>query len=361
MHFAVRSIVMAALVLRMTAPSLFADRIVLVAGGGEGGDNLPATQARLNTPFGVDFDLAGNMFIVEMAGGERVRRVDSLGILTTIAGTGEKGGTGDGGPALQARFNGMHSLAVMPSGDVLVTDTWNNRVRKINPKTRVVSALAGTGEKGFSGDKGPASEARFGGVYCAALDATGESLFLADLDNRRIRLVHLKTGRVETVAGNGLRGVPGDGADPLASPLVDPRAVAVDSKGRIYILERSGHALRVVETDGRIYTAAGTGEKGLTGDGGDARQATFSGPKHLCLDRDDNVIIADTDNHVIRKYIAREKKIVRVAGTGRQGTAAIGLPPEQAEFNQPHGVCVHRDGTLYIVDSLNNRVLKIER
>jgi DNA-binding beta-propeller fold protein YncE len=352
---------LAALLLRITSPSLLADKIVLVAGGGDGGDNLPATQARLNTPFGVDFDQAGNMFIVEMAGGERVRRVDALGLLTTIAGTGEKGGTGDGGPALQARFNGMHSLALAPDGDIFVTDTWNNRVRKINAKTRVVSAFAGTGEKGFSGDGGRATEARFGGVFCAAFDAKGENLLLADLDNRRIRLVHLKTGLVKTVAGNGQRGVPVDGADPLASPLLDPRAVASDSKGRIYILERSGHALRVVETDGKIYTVAGSGKKGLSGDGGDARQATLSGPKHLCVDRDDNVIIADTDNHVIRKYLPREKKIVRVAGTGHQGSAGVGRPAEQAEFNQPHGVCVHRDGTLYIADSLNNRVLKIER
>jgi hypothetical protein len=360
-HFDARIIALAAFVLRISAPTSFADTLLLVAGGGNGGDNSPAKQARLNTPFGLDFDKAGNMFIVEMAGGERVRQVDTLGLLTTIAGTGEKGGSGDGGSALQAQFNGMHSLALAPNDDIFVTDTWNNRVRKINAKSRVISAFAGTGEKGFSGDGGPATEARFGGIYCAAFDARGENLFLADLDNRRIRLVHLKTGLLRTIAGNGQRGVPVDGADPISAPLVDPRAIAVDSKNRIYILERSGHALRMVDTDGKIYTVAGSGKKGLSGDGGDARQATLNGPKHLCVDRDDNVIIADTDNHAIRKYLAREKKIVRVAGTGQQGSAGVGGPPEKAELNQPHGVCVHRDGVLYIVDSLNNRVLKIDR
>src|SRR5262249_36885915 len=127
----------------------------------------------------------------------------------------------------------------------------------------------------------------------------------------------------------------------------------------VYILERSGHALRAVGPDGRIRTVAGTGKPGLTGDGGDARSATLNGPKHLCVDREGNVLIADTENHCIRKYLPREGKIVRVAGTGKKGLAGVGGPPEQVELNQPHGVTVHPDGTLYIADSSNNRVLKI--
>jgi len=143
------------------------------------------------------------------------------------------------------------------------------------------------------------------------------------------------------------------------SPLVDPRAVAADGKGNIYILERSGHALRFVDRQGQIRTVVGTGEKGESGDGGEARQATLNGPKHLCLDLEGNVIVADTENHLIRKYLPKEHRIVRVAGSGKKGTAGLGGSPELAELNQPHGVYVHRDGTLYIADSSNNRVLKI--
>jgi sugar lactone lactonase YvrE len=337
-----------------------AERLVLVAGGGNGADGIPALQARLQGPFGVGFDPRGNLFIVEMPG-QRVRKVDGQGVLTTFAGTGQKGTSGDGGPATKAEFNGMHSLVVAGNGDLYVADTWNNRVRRIGAKTGVVSVFAGTGQKGFSGDGGPAAQAQFGGIYCLALDPRGERLYLADLDNHRIRRVDLKTGAVSTVAGNGQRGVPPDGAEARSAPLVDPRAVAVDAQGNVYILERSGHALRVVDAGGKVRTLVGTGKAGATGDGGDGRQATLNGPKHLCLDLEGNVIIADTENHLVRKYLPHEGKIVRLAGTGKKGSAGVGGPPLEADLNQPHGVYVHRSGDLYIADSSNNRVLKIER
>jgi sugar lactone lactonase YvrE len=340
-------------------PSARADKLVLVAGGTEV-ENVPATRARLEGPFGVDFDGKGNLYIVEMVG-QRLLKVDGNGNLTVAAGTGRKGNGGDDGPPRKAEFNGMHSLAVAANGDVYLADTWNNRVRRIDNKTGLVSAFAGTGEKGFGGDGGPALKAQFGGVYCVALDPKGEHLYLADLDNRRIRAVDLKTGTVRTVAGNGQKGVPEDGAEATKAPLVDPRAVAVDAKGNVYILERSGHALRVADSGGKIRTVAGTGRAGSAGDGGDARKATLNGPKHLCIDRDGSVVIADTENHLIRRYLPDTGKIVRVAGTGKKGTAGVGGPPKQAELSQPHGVFVHPSGELYIADSSNNRVLKIER
>jgi sugar lactone lactonase YvrE len=293
--------------------------------------------------------------------GERVGKVDAKGVVTTFAGTGKKGDVGDGGPAAKAEFNWMHHFVVTPDGNFLLADTWNNRIRIIDGKTGVIATLAGTGEKGYSGDGGPADKAQFGGVYCLALDPKGERLYLADLDNRRIRMIDLKTRTVATVAGNGQKGVPEDGADAVKAPLTDPRAVAVDGKGNLYILERGGHALRVVDAGGKIRTVVGTGKSGATGDGGPARLATLNGPKHLCVDRDGNVLIADTENHLIRKYLVGEDKIVRVAGTGKAGAAGLGGPPEKAELNQPHGVYVHPSGVLYISDSSNHRILKIER
>lgn len=337
----------------------WAEKIVLVAGEGEGGDGRPARQTKLQMPFAVDFDRSGNLFLAEFIG-QRVRKIDDKDNVTIVAGTGEKGYGGDDGPAAKAQFNGIHSLAVAANGDIYIADSFNKRLRKIDGRTGEIRTIAGTGVKGFSGDGGPATKAQFGDIYCASFDAKGEKLYLADLDNRRIRVLNVESGVVETVAGNGEKGVPRNGADARQAPLLDPRAVTVDAKGNVYILERGGHALRVVDTEGKIRTVAGTGEKGFSGDGGEALRARFNGPKHLCVDRNDDVLIADTENHVIRKYLPREGKIIRIAGTGRAGRAGLGGSPLKAELNQPHGVNARPDGSLYISDSSNNRVLKIE-
>jgi sugar lactone lactonase YvrE len=201
--------------------------------------------------------------------------------------------------------------------------------------------------------------AEFDGVYCVAFHPDFSQLYLADLENRRVRVIHMATGIVDTVAGNGTKGVPADGARARTAPLVDPRAVAADTAGNVYVLERSGHALRLVDATGRIRTVAGTGQRGASGDGGDARKASISGPKHLCLDQEGNVVIADTDNHRIRKYVPSTGRIVHVAGSGKQGAAGLGGPPQHVELNYPHGVYVHADGTLYIADTNNHRVLKL--
>lgn len=345
------------LVLLLWAVPAQAAKVVLVAGGGSL-EQGKATEVKLRSPFGAEFDRQGNLFIVEMTG-ERVRKIDLQGNLTTIAGTGVRGFATEAGPGLQAQFNGIHNLAVLPNGDILLADTWNNRVRKLNAETYEVSTIVGTGTKGFSGDGGLATKADFGGIYCASIDPQGQTLYLADLDNRRIRKVDLSSGVVTTLAGNGKAGVPKDGAKAADSPLVDPRAVCADKAGNVYILERGGHALRVVDSQGRIRTVAGTGQKGFSGDGGNALQAMLNGPKHLCMDLAGNVLIADTENHVIRKYLPRDGRIVRVAGTGKKGRGGVDGPPEQLEMNQPHGVYVHSSGTLYISDSSNHRVLKI--
>jgi DNA-binding beta-propeller fold protein YncE len=334
-----------------------ADKVVLVAGG-NGPDGSPAAEAKLNAPFGIDQGPNRYLYIAEY-GGHRVRAIDGKGNLITVAGSGEKGSAD--GPPKMASFNSMHSLAVAPGGDIYVADTFNNTVRKLDGRNYTVSTFAGTGEKGFSGDGGPAAKAKFNGTFCVALDPKGEKLYVTDLGNRRIRGIDLATGVVTTVAGNGEKGVPTDGAEAKSAPLVDPRAAAIDRKGNLYILERGGHALRVVDAAGKIRTVAGTGKPGYTGDGGPAKDATLKGPKHLCIDRDDSVLIADTDNHVIRRYNPADGKITRVAGTGKAGAGGLGGPPDEVGLNQPHGVWVSPTGVLYIVDSLNNRALKIEK
>jgi hypothetical protein len=313
----------------------------------------------LREPFGVTFTREGSTFIVEMSG-NRVSRLSPEGTVRVIAGTGEQGFTGDDGPAIEARFNGPHHLLMGPDGHLYIADTWNNCVRRIDLKAGVVSRVAGTGEKGFGGDDGKAIDAKFGGIYAIAF--AGNTLFICDLDNRRVRTVDLKAGIVRTVAGNGEKGVPVDGQDARTQPLVDPRAIAVDSAGRLYIVERNGHALRVVERDGKIRTVAGNGTPGFSGDGGPARDALLRGPKHISIDQDDNVLISDTENHVIRRYSPRTGTITRVAGTGTAGASGVGGPAEQCMLNRPHGALMH-PGTraIYISDSDNHRVLRVER
>lgn len=334
-----------------------ADKIVLVAGGTEPAGGIAAERTKLKYPFGIDFDRQGVAYIIELTG-QRVFKLDK-GLLHQVAGTGKLGKGGDGGPGLQAEFNGMHNLAIGPDGAVYLADTWNQRIRKYDPQTGHVTNFAGTGEKGFSGDGGPAEKAVFGGIYCVTLTPDHKRLLLADLDNRRIRSIDLATRQVTTVAGNGQKGVPADGSIATDSPLVDPRAVTADLDGRIYLLDRIGHALRIVDPDGKIRTVVGTGKAGHTGDNGPGKLATLNGPKHLCLDRDGSVIIADTENHAVRRYLPQADRIVKIAGTGKKGTAGVGGPPEQVELFQPHGVTIGPGGELYIVDSGNDRILKI--
>ena len=329
---------------------LRAERIVLVAGGAKDATGIPAAEARLKEPFGVDFDRAGNLFIIEMASGNRLLKMDATGVLTHLAGTGKAGASGDGGPALAAEFNGPHNLAVLPDGSVLIGDTWAGRVRKVDVKSGIVTSLAGYSV--------PAEKARSGGPYCITLDFTGTKLLIADLT--RIHELDVASGKSRIVAGNGKKGRPEDVA--TDAPLSDPRAVAVDRKGNIYILERGGNALRVVSTDGKIKTVVNaSGAKGGTGDGGPALAATLNGPKHLCVDLDDNVIIADAESHLIRKFTPKDGKIIRIAGTGKQGRGVLGGSPLECNLARPHGVTDHRDGTLSITDSYNDRILRIEK
>ena len=338
------------------ATAAHAGKLTLVAGGGTGGDGSPATQAKLEEPFSVGVDAAGNMFMTEASG--RIVKVDAKGVIWTIAGEGGKGYAGDGGPATKARFNFPHNLIVAPSGDLLIADTLNNAVRTIDAKTGIVTTIAGTGGKGFAGDGGPAARAQFNGIYSIALDREGRRLYICDLGNLRIRVMDRASGIVTTVAGNGKPGIPSDGADAASSPLSDPRAVCVDSKGNLYILERGGNALRVVTPDGKIRTVAGTGRKGFGGDDGPAIKAEMNGPKHLYPDMEDNILICDAEDYVVRKYIPATGRMVRVAGTGTKG-ATLDSDPLKTQLNRPHGVYVHTDGTIYIVDSYNGRVLRI--
>lgn len=349
---------LALLSLILLAISIRAESIVLVAGGGSGPDGGPALSAKLNRPFATAIDREGNIYTPEFAG-NCVRKIDGNGNISTFAGSGIKGYAGDNGPAVKAELYWIHHLIIGPDGNLYIADTGNFCVRKVDLGTGVITTVAGNGKRGSSGDGGPAAKAEFGGIYCIAFDAKGERMFLLDLDNRRIRAVNMKTGILSNFAGTGVKGIPKNGADAATSPLVDPRAVAVDASGNVYILERSGNALRAVDPAGKIRTVAGTGKKGADGDGGDALNAELSDPKHICIDLEGNVLIADSDNHAVRKYSPKDGTITRVAGNGKKGTDGLNGPPENVQMNQPHGVFVDAHGTIFIADSMNDRILKI--
>lgn len=336
-----------------------ADKVVLVAGGGEGGDGSKATEAKLVQPFAVDFDADGTVYFVEMVGGERFRTIDKDGKVHTLAGSGKKGNITNTDP-LKAEFNGMHNLAVRGS-TVYLADTFNATVRTFDLKTKQLVTFAGTGKKGVAGDGGLASAAEFAETICIALTPDGKTLYVADIGNKRVRAIDTQTLRVSTAAGTGKAGVPKDGELAKDQPLVDPRAVAADDKGNVYVLERSGHALRVIDKDGKIRTVAGTGKKGSGGNGGAALETEFNGPKYVSIDRDGSVLIADTENHQIRRYIPGKEIVELVAGTGKAGKG-FDADPLKCELARPHGVSVHpKTGDLYIADSDNGRILKIER
>ena len=331
---------------------------ISVFAGGGAKETGPATECRLADPFAVGFDADGNTFVCEMTN-NRLLKIDAKGALARLGGGGAKGDNGDGGPATKAQFNGPHNLAVDKNGDVYVADTWNGKIRRIDAKSGVVSTFAGTGKKAFSGDGGSIQKADFSGIYSIAFDAPHENLYVVDLENRRVRVISMKAKTVRAFAGNGQKGVPADGSDAETSPLFDPRAVAVARSGDVYILERGGNALRVVDTKGKIRTVVGTGKSGGLTDATNPLEATLKGPKHLCVDADDNVLIADSDNHAVRKFLPRENKIVLIAGTGKPGKT-LSDDPLKTELNQPHGVAVDARGRIYIADSVNGRVLRID-
>ena len=319
-------------------------KVTLIDGSWSPGEGGPVTTQPhpLNRPFGVDFDSKGRMWIVELEGG-RVHR-SANGVRKQVGGDGSKSYRGDGGSLGHATFNGMHNLAIAPDDSVYIADSWNHCIRRIDASGRI-KTFAGTGKAGFGGDGGPAAKAKFNYIMCITLNPSGEKLHVADLKNRRIREIDLKSDKVRTIAGNGQRGVPKDGAKATEAPLVDPRAVCSDTVGNVYVLERGGHALRVVRPNGRIYTVAGNGKKGNSDGRGSA--ARFNGPKHICADPAGNIYVADDVNHLIRKYEPKTGEVSTVLGRGK------------VKLSKPHGVTWDK-GKLYIVDSSNHRILRVE-
>ena len=341
-----------------------ADPMIATAVGtgqaGYAGDGGPAPEARLNMPFDVACDADGNLYLSDTLN-HCLRRVDARsGTITTVAGDGQAGFSGDGGPATKARLREPYGLVLDAAGNLFVADRLNRRVRRIDARTGVITTLAGDGSKTYSGDGGPADRAGIVEPNGVTLDREGRKLYVADVADHRVRVVDLQSRTIATFAGTGRGRHEGDGGPASAASIFGARAVEVGPDGTLYILERQGNTLRAVDPNsGIIRTIAGTGAKGYTGDGGPALKATFDGPKELALDREGHIFIVDTENHAIRRIDARTGLVSTVAGNGQRGGSGDGGPATAARLDRPHGVVVVPGGALLIGDTGNHRIRRV--
>jgi sugar lactone lactonase YvrE len=308
---------------------------------GYGGDGGPAPAAKLRAPRTMAADAAGNVYVVDTEN-NRIRRIDPQGVITTIGGTGAKGYGGDGGPAVKALFNTPHGIAADPAGDVYVADPPNERIRRIDAATGIVTTVAGSGSAGSSGDGGPATAARLNHPKGVEIAPDG-SLYIADNDNNEVRRVDLTTGIITTVAGTGAAGFSGDGGPATAARLHEPRNIAFDGAGRLYIVDQDNGRIRRVGTDGVISTFA----------------AGFTMPRDVAVDGDGNVYVADETANRIRR-VDPLGNVVPFAGTGVAGLSGDGGPADQAQIKGPRGVAFDAaDHRILIGDTANSRIRSV--
>jgi len=344
------------LALSITAVS--AATVTTIAGIGTrgfSGNGGLATKAELNNVFGIARGPDGFLYICDMDN-TRVRRVGPDGKIETYAGNGVRGRQGDGGPAEKASLNMPYELAWDKAGNLFIVELANNCVRRVDAKTRIITTIAGTGIKGFSGDGGPATEAQFNQPHSLAFDGAGD-LYVCDIMNHRIRKIDMKTGIISTWSGTGEAKTAPDGSPITGSSLHGPRALAFGPDGKCYLALREGNALLLLDPKAnQLKRIAGTGKKGFAGNGGPALQATLSGPKCVSLDAGGNVYLADTESHSIRYLDVKKGTIEVLVGNGQKGDGPDGSDPLNCQLTRPHGVFVDKDGSIFIGDSENHRV-----
>jgi len=336
--------------------------ITTVAGKGTvlaSGDGGPATAAGMSTTGGVAVDASGNIFIAD-GYNNRVRKV-SAGVITTVAGNGTKGFSGDGGPATAASLNFPVAVAVDAAGNLFIADLYNNRIREVSA-AGIITTVAGngasnaqSGQGAFSGDGGPATSAGLNGPFGVAVDAAGD-LFISDLYNNRVRKVSA-SGTITTVAGNGTQGFTGDGGPATAAQIAQPYGIAVDGSGNLFFADFGNTRVRKVSASGTITTVAGNGTPGFTGDGKTGTAAELNYPKGIALDASGNLFIADSANSLIRKLSA-SGIMTTVAGTGDFGYTGDGGPATSAKLYFPRGVAVDAAGNVFIAD-LNSVIREV--
>ena len=339
----------------MPAYAQTAGMITTVAGNGTpgySGDNVQATNTGLNAPTDVTFDAAGNFYISDSLN-NRVRKVDTTGKITTVVGNGGTGFSGDGA-GTSVSIQGNSGVAFDPFGNLLVADTGNNRLRKLDANGNLTT-IAGNGQSGFSGDGGPATAASFFCLVRAIADPSG-NIYIADQCNHRVRKINTK-GIVSTYAGVGSPGFNGDGGPATAALLNNPTALALDAAGNLYVCDQVNHRIRKIDSNGIITTVAGTGTPGYNGDNILATSASLNDPGGIIVDPSGTIFFSDDQNFRVRKFVPGGN-ISTVAGNGTAGFVD-NVPATSGEVNGEFGLGLDGKGNLYIADIVNNRVRKV--
>jgi sugar lactone lactonase YvrE len=319
------------------------------------GNGTPGhSQNQINNPYGLVTGPDGALYFCDLDN-QRIRRFDlKTRELTTIAGNGERGYKGDGGPADAAALNMPHELRFDAAGNMYIAERDNHVIRRVDARTHFISTVAGTGVAGFGGDEGQARQAQLRQPHSIAFDRDG-SLLICDIGNHRIRRLHLDSGIIETYAGTGERAPTPEGAPVRGTPLNGPRTLEPAPNGDLYLALREGNAIfRIDRAAQTLHRIAGTGEAGYSGDGGPALMARLGGPKGLAYAPDGVLYVADTENHVIRRVDLKTGLITTVLGTGARGDGPEPAPA-QCRLSRPHGV-LFADGRLYVADSEAHRI-----
>jgi DNA-binding beta-propeller fold protein YncE len=339
-----RTILAAALV----ACTLSAQTITTLIGNGKPGFSANS----VNNPYGLVIGPDGALYFCDIDN-HAIRRLDlKTTNVTTVVGTGEKGNSGDAGPATRAQVDQPYEIRFDKNGNLFFVDMPNHVVRKVDKKTGIITTIAGTGQPGFSGDGGPATKAQFKQPHSIALDRSG-GLLVCDIGNHRVRRIDFATGTIDTFLGTGERGITPDGPA-KGVPINGPRALDFDRAGNLYLVLREGNSVYKIDSSMRISRVAGSGEKGFSGDGGPALSAALNGPKGISISKN-SFYLADTENHAIRRVDTKTGIITTVAGTGEKGDGPDG-DPRKCRMNRPHGIFVDSKGTVYIGDSESHRI-----
>ncbi len=254
-----------------------------------------------------------------------------------------------------AVYNGMHDISIAPDGSIYASDSFQHRIVRLDPKTHATTVFAGTGKAGFAGDGGPADQAQFNIPMCGVIDPSGKFMVIADIGNNRVRRIDLATKIITTIAGNGKKGLPKDGDDALKTPMGDVRAACTAKDGTVYALLRGGHALVAIK-DGKVTVVVNKAGKPGPATDGPAAEARMNGPKYVTMDAKGDVLILDTENHCLRLFDPTKQTIRTIVGNGKKG-AAVGAEWAGTQLNRPHGARIGPDGRLYVTDTENNRIL----
>ena len=313
------------------------------------------SDQQVNNPYGLVIGPDRALYFCDLDN-QRIRRLDLRTRRTAmVAGNGQKAYAGDGSAATAASLNMPHEIQFDAAGHLYIAERDNHVIRKVDARTRTIATLAGTGQPGFAGDGGPAARAQLRQPHSIAVAPDGRRLLICDIGNHRIREIDLATGVIATFAGTGDRQPTPDGAPLRGTPLNGPRTIVFDRAGNLFVALREGNAIyRIDARRQTLHHLAGTGEQGYSGDGGQARAATLAGPKGLAWSRD-HLYAADTENHVIRDIDLKTGLIRTILGTGRRGDGPEG-DPLRCALARPHAVLVGARGVLYVADSEAHRI-----